>query len=97
MTIKAKRQRLSSVKQQREEISRRRRAQRGTLYPHLVGTAGGHTWKGNKDDGFEFADDGQEAQMMHTAVVPDSGHTTSCTLKSVHYPSLIDQIGPKPS
>ena len=23
-------------------------------------------------------------------------HTTSCTMKKVHYPSLIDQIGPKP-
>jgi hypothetical protein len=26
----------------------------------------------------------------------EMGHTTSCTIKKVHYPSLIDQIGPKP-
>ena len=59
MATKAKGQWLSSVEKQRGEVSRRPRAQRGTLYPHLVGTVRGHTWEGDEDDG--FADGGQGA------------------------------------
>jgi hypothetical protein len=40
MTTKAKRQWLSGVKKERDAISRLRKAWRGTLYPHLVDTAG---------------------------------------------------------
>ena len=40
------------------------------MYPHLVGTAGGHTWKGTKDNG--FTSEGQETQVVCTAAGPGS-------------------------
>ena len=75
MATKAKRQWLSSVKKHRDDISRRRRARRGTLYSHLVGTAGGHAWEDSKNDG--LADGDREAQVVHTA--GEAGGDAECS------------------
>ena len=65
MITKAKRQWLSSVKKQREAISRLHRARRGTLYHHIVDTTEARAWEGNEGDG--FAGSGEEARNVDIA------------------------------